>query len=157
MLDVEASRLRRRVRSEAARSMRGVPRVLDGMLSLRPGLAHIRDLLGQTRTTKMMAGGQVEIGGRLECGVPVNQTLRGPLITERAMPNFIPCSMRYRPMSRTPTWKWLRSATERSPRSCVTRRRTLWCFERSLRCPPCLNPLGRGAVHTHGVGDWGRW
>jgi len=71
MLDVEASRLRRRVRSEAVRSIRGVPRVLHGTLSLRHGLAHLSDLLGQTGATKMMAGGQVELGGRLECGVSV--------------------------------------------------------------------------------------
>ena len=77
VLDVEASRSRRRVRSEAARPIRGVPRVSVGTLSLRPGLAHLSDLLGQTSATKMMVVGQVELAARLECGLPVKQTLRG--------------------------------------------------------------------------------
>jgi len=76
-VDALAPRSRQRVRSAPARPIRGIPRLSVGTLSLRPGLARLSVLLGQPAPTRMLVVGQVELLGRLECGTPVKQTLRG--------------------------------------------------------------------------------
>eukprot|EP00168_Porphyra_purpurea_P000287 TRINITY_DN10331_c0_g1_i1.p2 TRINITY_DN10331_c0_g1~~TRINITY_DN10331_c0_g1_i1.p2 ORF type:complete len:198 (-),score=6.85 TRINITY_DN10331_c0_g1_i1:34-627(-) len=50
-------------------------RLSVGVLSLRPGLTHLGDLLGQPATTKMLVVGQAELAASLECGAQERQTL----------------------------------------------------------------------------------
>ena len=76
-MDAVAASSGRLLRSEPARLFRGVPLSSVSTLSLRPGLARLASLLGQSAETKLFAVGQVELAARLECGASVKQTLRG--------------------------------------------------------------------------------
>jgi len=74
--------------AQSMRSLRGVPRMTVGALSLRPGLARLRAVLDLHPNTRLHVLGRVIFMAKLEDGTPMRQTLRAYSSYRRKGPWF---------------------------------------------------------------------